>query len=152
MALTPEDVYQALVLSSMFLMAISMPKVLLYTLWSSWRLFIYDHLEDLQKLKSVRGIVSKEMAEKLQTPDEKFSITVKELDRYTSDMKEPLVELIAATIILPLSSYAAHVEAGAGSLVFWLEASMAVVFVITFWTFAKRFLRLQSLKGGAPLI
>jgi hypothetical protein len=152
MALTPDDVYQALVLSSVFLMAISMPKVLIYTLWSSWRVYTYDHLNDLLRLKPMQKIVSKEMAEKLQEPEEKFNMTVRELDSYTRDMKEPLVELIAATIILPVSANSARVEAGAGSLVFWIEVLMAVVFILTFWTFAKRFLRLRNLKGGGPFI
>ena len=148
-ALTAELVYQALVVSSMFLMAISLPKLVIYTAWSTWRLYVYEHM---MESKTVRKLLSEETIRDILKPDKRFARTVKETESYTHDMKKPLVELISAAVLLPLSAVALHIEPDAGRLIVALEAVMIIVFLITFATFAKRLGQIQKLKGGGPLV
>jgi hypothetical protein len=149
MALTAEIVYQALVLSSIFLMAISLPKLLIYTAWSSWRMYVYEHM---MESRTVRKLLSDKTIQESLKPDQKFERTVKEMESYTRDMKKPLIELFSAAVLLPVSAMGLHIEPGAGQLIVVLEAVMVIVFLITFAAFARRFLQMQKLKGGGPLV
>jgi len=149
MALTADMIYQALVLSSIFLMAISLPKLLIYTAWSSWRMYVYEHMTEL---KTVRNVLSAKTIQELHEPEKQFERTVKELESYTLDMKRPLVELFSAAVLLPLSAMEMHIERDAGLLIIVLESVMVAVFLITFATFARRLVQMKKLKGGGPLV
>lgn len=148
MALTAELIYQGLVLSSIFLMAISLPKLLIYTAWSSWRMFVYDRMLET---KVIRKILSDEAIQKNLKPEEKFARTVREMEFYTRDMKKPLVELFSAFLLLPLAASGLHIESDAVQLIVVLEAVMVLVFILTFRSFIKMFLKMQKLKDGGPL-
>ncbi len=147
--LTAEQVYAALVTSSIFLMAISLPKVMIYTAWSSWRLFVYQHL-----LESpfIRIFISEEMVQTLQKPEKQFELVVKEMESYTRDIKKPLVELFAAFVLLPMSAKGLRMGPDAGGLILLFEALMVIVFAIAAVRFSRMVIGLQKSRGGGPLI
>jgi hypothetical protein len=149
MVLTTDQVYAALVTSSIFLMAISLPKVMIYTAWSSWRLFTYQHL-----LGSpfIRMFISEEIIQTLIKPEKQLEIVVKEMESYTREMKKPLVELLAAFVLLPLSASGLQIGSDAGGLIVFLEALMVIAFLLAFVRFARMVIKLQRTRGGGPLI
>jgi len=149
MALTADMVYQGLVLSSIFLMAISLPKLCIYTIWSSMRLFVYRHK---MGSKYLRRVVSKKTVKQSAKPNWQLQQETREIDSYVRDVKKPMVELLAACLILPLSAAGLHVEPDAGQLIIAMEIAMVIVFVMTAAIFKRRFDKLVELMGGGPLI
>jgi len=148
MVLTSEQVYQALVLSSVFLMAISVPKLALVMGWGAFRTFIFEN-----KLgsKIVGEVLSKATIRENQKPDVEFKAMVNELASYVRELKKPFVELLAAVLLLPISASRLQVESDAVLVMAVIEALMIAMLLIAFVTVAKRVLKMKKFKGGGPL-
>ena len=148
MAITVELVYQALFLSSIFLMAISLPKIIIYTLWSIYRVFIFEHAYGW---KSTRMILSEKTIQESLTPDKRLERLAKETLTYTIELKKPMIELLSALIFLRISSSELTVESDASSVISALQAAMVIVIVLAVVNLIANFLRMRKIKGGGPL-
>lgn len=85
-------------------------------------------------------------------PEKQLEIVVKEMESYTREMKKPLVELLAAFVLLPLSASGLQIGSDAGGLIVFLEALMVIAFLLAFVRFARMVIKLQRTRGGGPLI
>jgi hypothetical protein len=145
MVVTLEIVYQGLLLSSVFLFAISLPKILLITGWSFYRTYVYERL--LTK-KAVSRFISKDFIEKTTTPDHKYSSLANEAAKLAVELKRPGIEMLSALFFMWFSSIQLTVEGDASSLLRTLMWVMVLVGLLSYGHFASIALRLRKIKGG----
>ncbi len=149
MPITSDLVYQALFFSSIFLTAISLPKIVIYTLWSIHRIRVYRKLD---KLKVLKKVVSDKAVRDIQEPDALFGRFVKEMALHVENLKKPTVELISAFILLNISAYELTVASDAVNAINILLASMILVFIFAGLVLVWYFFQMMKMKGGGPLI
>lgn len=148
MAITVELVYQALFLSSIFLMAISLPKIVFYTLWSIYRVFIFEHAYGW---KSTRIILTEKTIQESLAPDKRLERLAKETQTYTKELKKPMIELLSALVFLHISSSELTIESDATSVISALQAAMVMVIILAATNFVANFFKMRKIRGGGPL-
>ncbi len=145
MAVSVELIYQALLLSSVFLFAISLPKILLNTAWSFYRTYVYAHL---LTGKAASAYFSKELIDLTIGSENQYSILAKEAARIVTELKRPGVELLSALFFMWFSSTQLTVEPEANSLLWLFMLAMIIVGLLAFGHFALIAFKLKKLKGG----
>jgi len=145
MAVSVELIYQGLLLSSVFLFAISLPKILLNTAWSFYRTYVYAHL---LTGKAASANFSKELIDLTTGPENQYSILVQEAARIVTELKRPGVEMFSALFFMWFSSTQLDVESGANSLLWLFMLAMIIVGLLAFGHFALIAFKLKKLKGG----
>lgn len=145
MAITVELVYEALFLSSIFLMAISLPKIVIYVLWSVYRVFIFEHAYEW---RPTRMILTEKTISERQKPENRLARLAEETRTYTRDLKKPLTELLSALIFLHISSSRLEVESDAANLISVLQAAIIVVLLLAVLNFSANFFRMRKITGG----
>jgi|GEM_PF-3087268 len=145
MAVSVELIYQGLLLSSVFLFAISLPKILLNTAWSFYRTYVYVHL---LTGKAASTYFSKKLIDLTVGPDNQYSILVKEAARIVTELKRPGIEMFSALFFMWFSSTQLVVESEANSLLWLFMLAMIIVGLLAFGHFALIAYKLKKLKGG----
>ena len=148
MAITVELVYQALFLSSIFLMAISLPKIVILTLWSIYRVFMFGHVYGWKK---TRIVLSEKTIQESLTPEKRLERLALETQTYVSDLKIPLTELLSALIFLHISLSGLTVEPDAANIITTIQVAIVIVFILAVVNLAANFVRMKKIKGGGPL-
>ena len=104
-----ESVIEAVFLASIFLLAISLPKLVIFTIWNSLKLWLFKNLSRTVKSKFVSRWIRGEAYEKMLEESEKSVARVNYmLSAYTDYLgiiREPLVESIVGWSLLVLVSF-----------------------------------------------
>lgn len=153
MAIDLEAIYIALFISSIFLMAISMPKIILITLWSIYRnLCFIPPKESGWRMKVLRMYISEEQIRELTDPDKRSSRLVEEMKNYTSEVKEPLIELISALIFFLISSSQLIVEPSATAIISLLGNILLAVVIFSVIYVGIILHKLAKIRNANPQI
>lgn len=145
MVVTVETVYEGLLLSSVFLFAISLPKILLITSWSIYRTYAYTKMI---RWKSTSKYFSKTITDMLSNPETRYATLVNEAAGLVKDLKRPGIEMLSALFFMWFSTTQLTVSGGASSLLWALMIAMIFVGLLALGHFITLAFKLMTLKGG----
>jgi len=140
-----ESVIQAIFLASIFLLAISLPKLVIFTIWSSLKLWIFRNLSRVVKSKLVsrwiRGDVYKKMVEASEKSETRVNYMMSTYTDYVGVVREPLVESFVGWILLVWVSFPDF------SLWFLIALLIIIVIIVViFWNLLRVLTVVNKLK------
>lgn len=104
-----QSIIEAIFLASIFLLAISLPKLVIFTVWSSFRLWIFKNLSRAVKSRFVRIWIHGDVYEKMLEESEKHVARINYMlsayADYLGVIREPLVESVVGWSLLVLVSF-----------------------------------------------
>jgi hypothetical protein len=104
-----QSITEAIFLASIFLLAISLPKLVIFTIWSSLKLWLFKNISQTVKSRFINTWIRGDFYEKMLEESEKPIAPVKYmLSAYTDYLgivREPLVESIVGWILLVWVSF-----------------------------------------------
>jgi hypothetical protein len=128
MAVTTELVFQGLLLSSVFLMVLGFPKIVILTLWSRWRIWTYDNLD---RLKGRLGRwLTEDQLKAMNTPEVLRKQLADELSNYLAEVKKPLIESFSAAFFILLAKWNLDMTSSASSLLDVLVVIIVIVAIV----------------------
>jgi len=128
MVVTTELVFQGLLLSSVFLMVLGFPKIVILTLWSRYRIWTYEHTEFLKRPLS-RWLTEEQL--KVQTTlENQRNQFANELKDYFTQVKKPLIESFSAAFFILVAKWNLDMEPSASSLLDTLVVIIVVVAIV----------------------
>jgi hypothetical protein len=145
MVVTADTVFQGILLSSIFLMAISMPKIIFTTLWSVYRLWLFNKTPNL---KIARRIASEGEINRYELPETQRDLIANELKSYPTQVKKPSIEMLSALVLMGIGWWNLEVDQSASSLLMILMFGMIIVGLLMVAFFGYNFLRWKNLQGS----
>lgn len=146
MVVSTETIWEAVLLSSVFLMAISLPKMAILTGWAGYRLAVQ---KKLPQSRVGRKMISEQMQETMKQPSREFEVEGDELVAYLGQTKMPAIEMLSAFIFMSISTGQLQVDQLAQSLLDLLMLIMAIVGVLAIAYVGYCSYRLMK-AGGSP--
>ena len=129
----------------MFLMAISLPKILIHIAWSVYRNVLYDHVYGW---KSARLILKEETIQDALKPEKQLERLAKETETYTKELKMPMIELLSALILLQFSSSRLEVDSDAAGALLLLKIAIVLAMALPVIVLVWNFTRMRKVTGG----
>ncbi len=102
MSLSSEAVNQSIFVAALFLTLISVPKLLVVTVWYAYKEWVFSNLE--KALSKIEGLNKEGTAEILtkgaRDPRVRMDLTIETLADFKKDIRDPLIEASTAVAIL----------------------------------------------------
>jgi hypothetical protein len=149
MVVTTELVFQGLLISSFILMALSLPKIIVITLWSGLRLYIYERLPETAVGHRIVGPVQ---IEEFKKPEWKRSNTARELIEYTKDVKRPLIESYSAALFMVIAWANLSVDSTASALLLVFVILLLVIGLVVTVYFYRCMMKLRLNGSGIQIL
>jgi hypothetical protein len=128
MVITTELVYQGLLLSSVFLMVLGFPKIVILTLWSWYRIWTYENIHRMSKF--LNRWLTEEQLKAVSTPESRRSQLARELSSYIEQVKKPLIESFSAAIFMLIAKWNLEIEQTASTLLSILIVMILIVAIV----------------------
>jgi len=134
MSVPSEIINQSVFTAALFLTLISVPKLIVLTVWYTYRILLFRNLEKIAKGKYLKEVVKGDALQSLvkmsENPVLRLEQTVKEYGNFLKYVRDPIIEAFTALIIMfVLSSIFPEITA-------WLTVSFIVVIIVVLWSFA----------------
>ncbi len=104
MSVTSELVTQSVFTAAIFLVMISVPKLLIVTSWYAWRIHVFKNLGSLSKRKMLHRSLDAKTLSLVQKSTEKSGFTAKQIGiqigNFTHEIRDPLIEAVVALLII----------------------------------------------------
>jgi hypothetical protein len=128
MVITTELVYQGLLLSSVFLMVLGLPKTVILTSWSMYRIWTYENINRMSKY--LNRWLTEEQLKTVNTPENQRSQLARELSSYIEQVKKPLIESFSAAIFMLIATWNLDIEQSASTLLSVLIVMILIVAIV----------------------
>ncbi len=135
MVITNELVFQGLLLSSVFLMVLGLPKIIILTVWARWRIWTYENIGRISKY--LTRWITEEQIDFINTPENQRNRIAVELSDYIGDVKKPLIESFSAAFFMYIATSNLDVSTSVSSLLSLLIIIIIIVAIfVAFFTFS----------------
>lgn len=148
---TIELAVQAIVTAAFVLVAISMPKLVSYLVWTIYKILVFKYLSKIVRSKSMKRLFKGDFYEELvKHSDNPFARTKSMIGAcadYLRDVKEPLVEAVTAVVLIVIISTNIALEHPL-PIIFLMVSALLIVFIIAslslIWIIAKEVNKLKK--------
>jgi len=138
MDISPEIISQSVFIAALFLTLISVPKLIVLTVWYTYRILLFRNLERVVRGKSFQAIIKGDALQSLtkmsEDPMFRLKQTAREYGNFVKNIRDPVIEASTALIIM-LPIYLTYPE-----ILKWLIISLIVIVTIIVWALVLVFL------------
>ena len=152
-----DDFLSALIIAALILVVMSVPKLVIFFVWTLYKLFSYEFASRLLKSKNLKNLLPKRVYGTLlkvsEDSAEKLKSQLNVINDYKKFVTEPLTEAISSLILTMIISRFVSLAPEVQQILLWLGIILMVIIILSFgllWYLMKLADRLLALTSETP--
>lgn len=126
----------ALIIAALILIVMSIPKLVIFFVWTIYKLFCYKFAFRFLKSKGLKILLPKRVYESLlkvsEPPTEKLKSQLKAIDDYRKFVTEPLIEAISSLALIIIISEFVSLDPTVQQILLWLGTMLVLIIILSF--------------------
>ena len=126
-----EEFLSALIVAVLLLIVMSIPKLIIYLIWTIYKIYIYGTAARLLKNERVRKTLPQRVHELLlrssENPEEVIKNKINAINEYQKNVSEPLIEAISSLGMILIIFHFVSLDPSVEQVIFWLGIMLVIL-------------------------